>query len=177
MRNIQKSLAFAIGASAAFVILVLFLYWRDRQPTGRIAFVTGNFGHSNERKIWLIGFDGSKRKSLSKNDGSPGEDRPAWSIDGRRVAFSAVRGGKRRIYTVGRDGSNEVCITPNLHDCDSPTWSPDYKKLAFVRWLKGRKTSHVFVVDTTGAGTGLEQLTQNTGPVSKNDQAERGRFE
>ena len=59
---------------------------------------------------------------------------PAWSPDGRRIAF--VRGQSSPdlyatdLYVMNADGSNVVRRT-NVGSNDSPAWSPDGTKIAF----------------------------------------------
>ena len=54
---------------------------------------------------------------------------PAWSPDGRTIAFARQDHGPQTIYLTRPDGS----ATHRLTLGRSPSWSPDGKKLAFVR--------------------------------------------
>ena len=65
------------------------LYAEQNRPTGRIAFVSGNFGDSGNRKIYLMNPDGSDVRPLTETEGEPGEDRPSWSPDSTSIAFAA----------------------------------------------------------------------------------------
>jgi Tol biopolymer transport system component len=60
------------------------------------------------------------------------EESPAWSPDGKRVAFSSNRGGVRQIWVAEADGSNAVALT-NFPDgiAGSPRWSPDGDMIVF----------------------------------------------
>jgi TolB protein len=67
---------------------------------------------------------------------------PAWSPDGRRLAFVRVRGGRSDIYVVNRDGSglrrlaHAITFRPMPGSSSgfaaNPAWSPDGQKIAFM---------------------------------------------
>ena len=78
---------------------------------------------------------------------------PAWSPDGRRIAF-VVRGegDETRIHVINADGSGWMDVTDHPRYSDrEPVWSPDGKRLAFVSCsvsVEGFATNdQVFVVD------------------------------
>ena len=50
---------------------------------------------------------------------------PAWSPDGKRIAFSANLGGNVDIYTLNVDGSDLRRITRHTARDSSPAWHPD----------------------------------------------------
>ncbi len=93
-----------------------------------------------------VGVDGTQPQRLTRNTGRF-DNHPAWSPDGRRLAFLAYDfdlqvGGSRpssirpRLYTMGSDGSDvtEVHIEAAgelLHL--PPQWSPDSERLAFAQ--------------------------------------------
>lgn len=75
--------------------------------------------------------DGSDVARLTDLDGW--SSTPAWSPDGRRIAFSWVRDGGPGIYAVNADGSD---IT-RLNDAGGyPAWSPDRRRIALA-WGPG----------------------------------------
>jgi len=57
---------------------------------------------------------------------------PAWSPDGRRIAFTTDRDGNNEIYVMDADGSQLVNLTNNPADDRMPTWSPDSQNIAFI---------------------------------------------
>ena len=80
--------------------------------------------------IYRINSDGSGLTSLANN---PARDMyPAWSPDGKQVAFCSDRDGKNALYLMNADGSNQQLLSDAIDDCglpswDVPAWSPDGK--------------------------------------------------
>ena len=87
--------------------------------------------------IYVIPLDGSKRERRLTH-GSAAEIDPAWSPDGRRIAFARrVRGGFD-LFSARLDGSDERQLTQTPHvDELSPAWSPDGTRIAFSRYESG----------------------------------------
>lgn len=50
---------------------------------------------------------------------------PAWSPDGRHIAFTSDRDGNNEIYVIGADGSGRTRLTRNQASDVFPAWSPD----------------------------------------------------
>jgi Tol biopolymer transport system component len=56
--------------------------------------------------------------------------RPAWSPDGKSIAFQSNRDGPYHIYVMNTDGSNLRQLTSGDNDDRHPAWSPDGKIIA-----------------------------------------------
>ncbi len=80
--------------------------------------------------IYVINADGSGLRHLT--DGME----PAWSPDGKKVAFARWR-DPRGLYIIDEDGSNETLIFGWVA-AKGPAWSPDGSRIAFTRWYGGR---------------------------------------
>ncbi|MEM7482117.1 MAG: hypothetical protein AAF481_13155 [Acidobacteriota bacterium] len=57
--------------------------------------------------------------------------KPAWSPDGRRLAFESNRDGNLEIYTMNADGSNPRRVTRHAATDAGPSWSPDGERIFF----------------------------------------------
>lgn len=65
---------------------------------------------TNKRRLVLVNDDGSDPKPLT--DGKSNADSPAWSPDGKRVAFSSDReGGGWQVFVMDADGKNVRQVT------------------------------------------------------------------
>jgi len=49
---------------------------------------------------------------------------PAWSPDGRYIAFESDRNGEYDIYVIDVDGTNAIQLTDNPGSDTSPVWAP-----------------------------------------------------
>ena len=83
---------------------------------------------------------------------------PAWSPDGRKIAFASERDGNSEIYLMNADGSGQRNLTRNLAYDGDPAWSPDGRKITFVSNRDGRYEVYVMNAD----GSGQRSLTQGT---------------
>jgi dipeptidyl aminopeptidase/acylaminoacyl peptidase len=67
-----------------------------------------------------------------------GRDRsPAWSPDGRRVAFVSERDGDEapQLYVISTSGGEARRVTSLATGASSPKWFADGRRLAFVSWV------------------------------------------
>jgi len=68
-----------------------------------------------------------------------------------RIAFMSHRDGNWEIYVMDADGNNQRNLTNNPDDDQSPAWSPDGKRIAFVFERKDRNwTRQIYVMDADG---------------------------
>lgn len=112
---------------------------------GRIAFTTtpdfdaGKF----DRDINVVNSDGTGSAPLI--DTFSHQEDPAWSDDGKFIAYTSAQNGFYEIYRANADGSNQTRLSDGVDVGavdDSPAWSPDGTQLVFVRnrqfWTVGR---------------------------------------
>lgn len=91
----------------------------------RVAFIS-----YPEAELWRSQADGSGRLRLT--DPPMKAANPAWSPDGRFIAFSGkVPDEPWQGYFVSSDGGTPTPITPEERPEETPTWSPDSRYLAF----------------------------------------------
>jgi TolB protein len=94
--------------------------------TGKLVFQV-----CNGCDIYVINADGSGLRRLT--DGMD----PAWSPDGKKVAFARWR-DPRGIYVIDEDGSNETLLF-GWSQAKAPAWSPDGSRIAFTRQYGGQE--------------------------------------
>jgi dipeptidyl aminopeptidase/acylaminoacyl peptidase len=85
---------------------------------------------------------------------------PAWSPDGRQIAFESNLDGDMEIFVMNADGSNVRQITHNSLWDEGPAWSPDGTKLAFSR---GADDLHLDIWTMNVDGSDAKQLTTYPG--------------
>jgi WD40-like Beta Propeller Repeat len=86
---------------------------------------------------------------------SPGADRdPAFSVDGKQLAFTSTRDGNEEIYRAQVDGTQPVNLTRDPARDHDPDWAAD-GRIAFASDRAGG--SHIFAMGADGGG--LRQLT------------------
>lgn len=110
--------------------------------------------------IYTMNADGSGQRSL-RPEGLNG--RPSWSPDGSLIVFSTLQFGKQAtVSRMAASGSRvrKLLTTPLPANgrgigLDSPTFSPDGKRIAFV-WRK-KAVAAIFTMNASGGG--LKQVT------------------
>jgi Tol biopolymer transport system component len=120
-----------------------------------------------EEDLYTIAADGSDRQRLTTGGGSD----PAWSPDGRVIAFVRVftardAGGEEdaersQIWVMAADGSGARPVTPDPREGvfeGAPDWSPDGERLAFTRLRFSERKGFLSSIHTIGAEGG-EALT------------------
>ena len=101
----------------------------------RIAFMSQRDGND---EIYVMNADGSAQTRLTRN--TTIDTQPAWSPDGRRIAFVASEAmfeGNADIYGANTDGSGQTRLTDAPAFEGDPTWAPDGKHLAYASEVAG----------------------------------------
>jgi Tol biopolymer transport system component len=95
--------------------------------------------------------DGRGRRSLRRCEVSNGTERgdcsisyraPAWSPDGRRLAFDAGR----QLAVIRADGGYRLLAQQTIEDSD-PAWSPDGTRLVFTGTPEGAGQTDLYILD------------------------------
>jgi dipeptidyl aminopeptidase/acylaminoacyl peptidase len=80
--------------------------------------------------LWLVSIDGKTLRQLTAAR-HVADTGPAWSPDGRTVAFVSNRGGSQQIWTIRVDGGEARQLTKFPVDAGNIQWSPTGSHIAF----------------------------------------------
>jgi len=130
------------------------------------------FTHDCPNHLFVVEAEGTS-EPRQVTDGDWDDTQPAWSPDGRRLAFVSARHETRDfdthadVWVVDATGGEPVRITPTDGGCSAPSWAPDGRSVAYLRsqgwpanpllWIAADDGSGSHAVDlqfdrTTGAG-------------------------
>lgn len=113
----KNALTFLHGISAAYLSF---------SPDGKWIAYTNSIDNS----LWRSRSDGSEARQLTGP--SMQVNLPAWSPDGRQIAFMGWQPGKpHRIYLIDRNGGPAAEASEGSDNQGAPSWSPDGKELVY----------------------------------------------
>ena len=122
----------------------------EKTTTRHIAYVSAV---PNDPAVFVVDADGGNELQLTSNGQISGH--PAWSPDGKRIAFTSQRDDG--IFLMEPNGRDEERLT--RFGGRDPAWSPDGSLIVFTRHFDG--SQQVFVVNADG--TDQRQLTHEGG--------------
>jgi Tol biopolymer transport system component len=104
-------------------------------------------------RIWVMDLPSGRAHAVT--DVSRLSRRPAFSPDGRRIAFEALHSGFRQIMLMDADGSEQRQITFGDYQHSTPVWHPDGSRLVITSDRGG--SSGLWEIDAESLS--LRQLT------------------
>ena len=168
-RVVTAVVALAIAAAAIFGTAIVFLGGTPPpaapMTTGRIAF-SGYDGTTWQ--IYTVEPDGSGLTQLTTMSDLGVATEPAWSPDGRQIAFVVVEdggSGRSDIWLMESDGGNAHPISDGPGSSWAPTWSPDGTRIAFMHSSDGAE--QVWIMDADGSDP--QAFTRCGGPECLRD--------
>jgi dipeptidyl aminopeptidase/acylaminoacyl peptidase len=130
----------------------------------RLQFKRDTVGYLDRRRTHLYVFDVTAKTTTQITSGDFDDNEPAWSPDGKSLAFSSNRTSDPdanydvNIWVVAADNTDKGAhlkqVTTNPGPDTAPTWSPDGKWIAYVAELDLHlfyyNTRHLAVAPATG---------------------------
>jgi Tol biopolymer transport system component len=118
----------------------------------RIAFV-------KRGDVYVMGVTGAKVRRLTFS-GRSTEGAPAWSADGRWIAYSSYRAGRSAIWKMRADGGRKTLLAAG-RTLDVPSWSPDGMRIAYAGvsgqiWIMNADGSGKHRLTRTASGKGVD---------------------
>jgi TolB protein len=111
-------------------------------------------------EIFLVNPEWGDARNLTRNKAE--DTFPAWSPDGKKIAFISDRDGRPNVYVMDADGKRVKQLTTEKGEkdwCSCPSWSADGKKIACCRHRDGKGPDTV-VMDADGSN--LKSLRENS---------------
>jgi Tol biopolymer transport system component len=149
-----------------------FIRWQTASPDGK-QLVFQAIG-----KLWLMDLPNGKPKRLTPESFTPGEFSPAWSSNGKTIAFSSWDDEKHgQLWTVSSAGGAPQQITKDPGEYLNASWSPDGASLAYSRgsgatlrgrdWARNEWYDIVLQPANGGAPQSIVRLGSQDGPGAR----------
>ena len=125
-------------------------------------------GWTGDRRthIFVVELESAEPRQLTDGDCEDGS--PAWSPDGTRIVFSALRGERwdteliTRLYSVDAGGGEPTQLTGDDGSYDEPSFSPDGTRIAYRFGVEdGTYPHHTQLGVMNADGTGAKLLTES----------------
>jgi len=102
-------------------------YLAVQEMMDRIVFTSNRAGADYD--VYVCDFFGGHVQKMTEN--AVHDELPAWSHDGRKIAWGKKKGADFEIAVMNADGGSPHLLTSNLYNDSHPTWSPDGRRIAY----------------------------------------------
>jgi TolB protein len=131
----------------------------------KIAFTSDRDATKERRskELYIVDYDGFNPRQLTVNQSL--NILPAWSPDGRSVAYVSYRRGSPEIFIASiYEGKSKDLTGGKFGQAFAPSWSPDGKRIAFASSKTGSMEIWVSNADGTDARRLTHGRSSNTAP-------------
>jgi Tol biopolymer transport system component len=130
------------------------------QLAGHFVFSGSSAATQGASRLFVIGADGRGLRKLTRGRARVGEDGADWSPDGSRIVFERSFECAQSLllciatWVVSADGSGERRLTPQTPGTGAlaPTWSPDGKRIAYVKFVDRSDKADLWLMNADGSG-------------------------
>jgi Tol biopolymer transport system component len=102
--------------------------------------------------LWTMRHDGRRRRKIMDD-----AFYPAWSPNGREVAFMRLVPGGIALFKARRDGTRPRQLTPAMESAAWMSWSPTGRIIALTRW----EEDHNSIWTVRADGTGFRRVVED----------------
>ena len=139
--------------------------WKDRpRVVTRANYKSDGIGYRLDERTHLYTVDVAGGEPRQLTEGDADDASPAWSVDGRAIAFTRARTGpqdshRTDLWRMDADGEHARRLTTELSSVSSPAWSPDGRTIAvYGQRCDGDARREVWLVDAdSGAVKALDE--------------------